>query len=597
MIRKLLFVGAMQGWTLWGIWKARELNIWPHTDAISERSLLYFTLALPLAFYLTESIADLSRQRRRLILICIAVFFPLLGAYSGWADNIGIDTLSKGSFPFARPSDLMAAGVLGFVLIPLLVHFNIKSRSWSYHALFETAWRNIILCASAAFLTGLFWMVLFAGSLLLKLIGLNFIHELIQKAIFAIPVSGIVFATAYAMTLAKAEMVVTLRRFQLSLLAWLLPLLLMFVLTWVVAVPFTGVELLFKTHSAAFILLWCTSLCVSFVNAAYQDGMTVPPYGKMLSKLLAWGWLGLPGVVAVAGWAMWLRIAQHGWTEDRVWGVFVLLMAAIYVVGYAASAIRSPTWLGSIGKTNMWAAVALCSGLIALTTPLADARRIAVNSQMQRLTSQASGSEKFDFDYLRWQAGKYGHDALLTLAEGINHPERDILISKAKQTLAQKNRYQADEGIAALSLADAKVRIRALPKNAQLSDKLVAAIQAETQDWSLQQCFKTQSQCAVWLVDLNADRALDAVVLVKREWGNDTVARVLQNRNGGYKKVGTMLLPQAVHFEDLVAQIERGEFKTVTPRWNEIEFSGKRFQVTLDQGAYVENTESNDHDD
>jgi hypothetical protein len=587
MLRKLFLVGAVQGWALWGIWKARELNIWPHTDIISECSLLYFTLALPLAFYLTESIAGLTRQRRKLTLIFVAVFFPLLGAYSGWADHVS-----------------MAAGVLGFVLIPLLVHFNGKNRSWSYHALFETAWRNVILCASAGFLTGLFWMVLFAGAELLKLIGLNFIHELIQKAIFAIPVSGIVFATAYAMTLAKAEMVITLRRFQLSLLALLLPLLLMFALVWVVAVPFTGVELLFKTHNAAFILLWCTSLCISFVNAAYQDGMTAPPYGKVLSKLLAWGWLGLPVVVAVAGWAMWLRIDQYGWTEDRVWGVFVWLMAAIYVLGYAASAIRSKAWLSSIGKTNMWAAVALCGGLIVLITPIADARRIAVNSQMQRLANQTVTSEKFDFDYLRWHGGKYGHSALQTLAAGIDHPERDILISKAKQVLAQADEgiaalsvAEADEGIAALSVAEAKVRIRALPKNAQLSDKLVSAIQAETKDWSLQQCFKTKYQCAVWLVDLNADHALDAVVLVKHEWGNDSVALVLQNQQGNYKKVGTLLLPETAHFEDLVAQIERGEFKVVTPKWREIEFSNTRFQVTLDQGAYVENTESDDHAD
>jgi Domain of unknown function (DUF4153) len=583
-MHKLLLVGAIQGWALWGIWKARELNIWPHTDIISERSLLYLALALPLAYYLTESIVELSRQRRRLILISITVFFPLLGAYSGWADHISIDTLNTGDFPFARPSDLMAAGVLGFALIPLLVHFNLNSRSWSYLALFETAWRNVILCASAGFLTGLFWMVLFAGSELLKLIGLNFAHELIQKAIFAIPVSGIVFATAYAMTLAKAEMVITLRRFQLSLLAWLLPLLLIFVLVWVVAVPFTGVDLLFKTHSAAFILLWCTSLCISFVNAAYQDGLTTPPYGKVLSKLLAWAWLGLPVVVAVAAWAIWLRIAQHGWTEDRVWGVFVLLMAAIYVAGYAASAFRSNSWMASIGKTNMWAAVVLCGGLIVLTTPIADARRIAVSSQMQRLMGQTGSSANFDFNYLRWEAGKYGHNALLTLQAGIDHPERDVLISRAKQMLAQKNRYQADDVIKTLSVAEAKARMRALPKSAQLSDKLITAIRAESKDWSLQQCFKAQVQCAVWLVDLNADRALDAVILVQGEWGNH-VARVMENQQGNYQKVGSLYLPRTVRFDNLLEQIEHGEFKIAPPRWREIEFSGKRFQITLDKAT------------
>ena len=582
MLRKLLLVGALQGWALWGIWKARELHIWPNTDISIERSLFYLCLALPLVIYLTEGLATLIRQRRLFVMGTITILFPLLGAYSGWADNISKDGLDLYRVTFVRPSDLIAATVLAFILIPLLIHFNSKSKSWTYHELFETAWRNVILCASAAFLTGIFWMVLFAGSALLRLIGLNFMQELIQKAIFSIPVTAVAFATAYALSLARAEMVITLRRFQLSLLAWLLPLLMMFIVVWVVALPFTGVDSLFKTHHAAYIMLWCVALCISFVNAAYQDGLTAPSYGKYLGKLLAWGWLSLTVVVAVAGWAMWLRIDQYGWSEDRVWGVFVMLMGLLYVLGYSASALRGKGWMVSIGKTNMWVAVVLCTGLVALLTPIADARRISVNNQMQRLTNLTTPSDQFDFDYLRWHAGKYGHDALLTIESGINHPDHQTLASKAKQLLAQKQRYPNQEIVNKLTPAELRQRIRMLPETALLNDALLKTMQAEPGDWWLQQCLKADTQCGIWLIDLNKDRALDAVVFIKNKWNNTATARVLQNTCGNYHAVGSLSLPASKTYDQLLTDIAEGKFKMVTPIWSDIELSDQHLHVIID---------------
>lgn len=146
-----------KGGALWDLWKARELKVWPATDALSERTFLYLFLAIPLAIYLTEGIVALTRQRRLWLLGVIATLFPLLGAYSGWADYAVSFIGDVGNLPPARPSDLFAAAVLGFVLIPLLAHFDTQQRSWPYHELFETAWRNVILCISAAFLTGVFW--------------------------------------------------------------------------------------------------------------------------------------------------------------------------------------------------------------------------------------------------------------------------------------------------------------------------------------------------------------------------------------------------------------------------------------------------------
>jgi Domain of unknown function (DUF4153) len=576
MLRKLLLVGTLQGWGLWALWQSHELKMWPATDNVSLHALLYLCLSVPLAIYLSADLGSVSRTRRIQLLACIAVLFPVLGAYSGWANDF-IDAASFDTQHF-RPGDLLASSVLGFVLVPLLAHFNKTTRTWIYHDLFATAWRNAMLCLSAGALTGLFWVVLVAGSGLLDLIGLSFMQQLIKQAVFIIPVTSIAFSTAFALGLARSEMVITLRRFQLSMLAWLLPLLMMFILVWVTALPFTGVAALFKTHDAAFIMLWCAALCINFVNAAYQDGLTPPPYAAWLSRGLAWAWLGLLVVVSVAWWAMGLRIAQYGWSEDRVWGVFVALMASIYVVGYALSAWRAKPWLASISLTNVIAAVVLCLGLLALLTPFADARRIAVNSQMQRLSAQTVTLEKFDFAYLRWEAGRYGREALEKLAAGIVHPEQAAIAAKAQLFIAKTQRWNSENE--ALSAAQLRSKLRVLPSKAVLDEKLISAMMAlEKQNWLLGRCFEVNSECAVWLVDLNNDQRLDAVIFTKGEGSEEARMVVMQNSGDNYR-LNDEDPAQDVCYEDSLAQIAAGNFKLVKPEFNDIEIAGQRFQIS-----------------
>jgi drug/metabolite transporter (DMT)-like permease len=117
--RILLLIGAVQGWALYGLWKAHELKVWPASDLVSERVLLYLSLALPLAWYLTENIASLGKRRRVWILVCIGVLFALLGAYSAWAEMPRPDGDSLWQTLPMQPADVIAAAILGFALIPL----------------------------------------------------------------------------------------------------------------------------------------------------------------------------------------------------------------------------------------------------------------------------------------------------------------------------------------------------------------------------------------------------------------------------------------------------------------------------------------------
>lgn len=583
MNRWLLLVGTLQGWALWALWKARELSAWPSSDIAAERALLYIALAIPLAFYLTQSVESLSRERRRNILIGIGIVFALLGAYSGWAENAPHEIWHSAWRLFSgRPSDLFAAAILGFVAIPLCVHFNFTTRRWSYHALFETSWRNALLTGSSAALTGVFWIVLFAGAMLMKSIGLNFIFNLIEKPIFAIPATGIAFAAAFALGLARFGMIVTLRRFWLTISSWLLPLLLAFSAMWAIALPFTGLELLFKTHNAGFVLLWFIALSVNFANAAYQDGTGEQPYAHWLGRLLEYAWLSLLVLAGVAWWAMQQRIAQYGWTEDRVWGIFVLVLATLYTVGYSYSLRLRHAWLAHIGTTNIATALVMCAGLALLLSPLADARRIAVISQMSRITNGAVEADKIDYAYLRWQAGRYGQDALKNLSAGIDHKDRDIIAAKAKQTLAQENRYATADGAKALTTEQLRLRFRVLPKGSVLDESLLKAIQNKPR-WETKRCLAIDAQCIAWMIDLNGDGLKEALLITEKpEWqfGNTIFYRHLSN--GQYQYGGTINLQYGtnkVQREKIISDIENGKTKTLTPRYNDLEIGGRRIGV------------------
>ena len=588
--RWLLLVGALQGWALWGLWKARELKVWPAHDPLSERALLY--VALPLAFYFTQNVVGLARGRRIRLLLGVGIVFALLGGYSGWAENVAVNLPGDlWHIPPARPSDLLAAGILGFVALPLLVHFDQPTRRWPYPALFETAWRNALMTASSGAMVGVFWIVLFAGAMLMKSIGVNFVFDLIEKPIFSIPATGIAFGAAFALGLARAEMIVTLRRFWLSVSMWLLPLLLGFAVVWVVALPFTGLDLLFKTHSAGLILLWFLALSINFANAGYQDGKNDAPYGRWLSRTLAFAWLALLVIAVVAGWALKLRVDQYGWTEERVWAAFVLAITTFHTLGYALSLRRGADsgWLADIGRTNIVGALLLSLGLTLLLGPLADARKIAVQSQMSRLLNGATPADKIDYAYLRWEAGRYGLDALERLAAGIEHKDRATIAAKATQTLAQTQRYGNETGASALTTEQIRQRLRVLPAGEALSDALIGTLKkasepgAPSSNWQERRCLATDTECIVWMIDLNGDGLKEALVIInKPAWQAGTAIFYHQTATDRFKYGGTLNLMRggdSKQGERYLADIEAGKVEVVKPLFDDVLIGGRRVSV------------------
>jgi hypothetical protein len=154
--------------------------------------------------------------------------------------------------------------------------------------------------------------------------------------------------------------------------------------------------------------------------------------------------------VLLASWAIWLRVAQYGWSAERVIAAAVTLIAAGHAAGYAFAALRPQSWLKGFWLKGAWlrglettnAAMAHVTLILflALFSPVADPARLMVASQVGRLTSGALPPARFDFVALKLQGARWGVEALTALSKTRTGPDAREIARDAAQALAATNR-------------------------------------------------------------------------------------------------------------------------------------------------------------
>ncbi len=135
---------------------------------------------------------------------------------------------------------------------------------------------------------------------------------------------------------------------------------------------------------------------------------------------------------------MWLRVAQYGWTVERIATAATILIALCYAFGYAAAAVLSllgGAWMRLVARVNVVTAFVVLAVLLAMFTPLGDPARLAVNSQVARLKAGTVPAATFDYDYLKAEGGRYGRAALGELAAGNFGADTALVRKLAKATL------------------------------------------------------------------------------------------------------------------------------------------------------------------
>lgn len=556
-----LGIGLVQGLAAWGLIDSADKAF------ATGNPQLFAALVLIAAFPPLILLAGLGRMRTKTLLVwtaAAAAALAGLAVYDLWREPL--ENLSPRHWPSPQ---LIAFGAAALYIAHHLIEPADRERRLhpSYQGRFEDAWRHGFQLALSLAFTAVFWGVLRLGASLFDLIGVKLLSQLLGKAWFNAPLTAVAFAGAVHLTDVRPGLIRGVRTVGLTLLSWLLPLMAALTAAFLVALVFTGVGPLWGTRRASALLLSAAAVLVVLTNAAYQDGND----RAALPRLLLWaGRLAavlLVPLIALAAWAVALRIGQYGLTTERVVSVAVLVVAALYAGGYAWAAVSRGPWMKRLEVVNVVAAVAMLAAILLLLSPVADPARLAVADQVGRLETGRTPLEKFDFRFLRFDAGRYGRDALARLSRS-KDPE---IAAKAREAQGAKQRYEAAAPREGTALAGAVVR----PSGAVLPDSFRRQAFTEAQTRGTD-CLRGSARCELYLKDVDGDGS--AEVLVSQN-GNLAVFALAEGR---WTRVGHYDNGQCPGVAEALA---RGEIATAPARFGDLEVAGQRLEFSSDESC------------
>ena len=399
-----LGVGLLQGLALFLLHHAENVKAWPATQPLVFAPLVLVALAVP--FVILAGIGALRRSSLIVWALGAAAFAAYLAFHGVWRETT----------PDKMPDFPVFLAIAGGLFIahhlfqPAEAERKVVA---SYPAYFDITWMHGVQLALSAAFTGVFWILLYLGASLFKLIGIEAIQKLISEEAFAFPATTVMFAAAVQLTDVRSTLVRGVRTVALTLLAWLLPLMTLIAAGFLASLPFTGLEPLWKTRAATALLLTAAAHLIVLINAAYQCGTEPPPTVLKWAARIA-GVLLIP-IALLAAYGLALRIGQHGLTPERVFAAAFVFVAAGHAVGYAMAAFRRDAWMKTLERTNVVMAFISLALLTALFTPIADPARLSVNDQADRLARGKVKPAQFDYAFLRFDGGRHGRAVLARL--------------------------------------------------------------------------------------------------------------------------------------------------------------------------------------
>jgi hypothetical protein len=564
-----LAVGLLQGAALW--WLYRSAQVHDYSQPVLEQLSwpanvpeLFGPLAMILVMVPVLLLAGAGRMRPLTLALWAlgaTAFLALLGWHGVAAQSVA-DHGPATRPPFLPwPMPLFAATAL-FIGHHLVLPADLERRRIAaFPTYFDTAWKAGVQLALSIGFTGAFWILLHLGAALFRIIGLEFLKDLINEAWFSIPVTTLMFAVAVHLTDVRDGLIRGVRSVALMLLSWLLLLMTVLAAGFLAALPFTGLDGLWDTGSATALVLSAAAALIILINTAYQDGRAdnLPP--RILQWAVRLAAVLLTPLVILAFWGLALRIGQHGLTPDRIIALACAIIGAAYAVGYGFAALqpfwrKGADWMQPLERTNILTAGLAILVILALFSPLADPARLAVADQVARLERGAVKPDQFDFRFLRFESGEAGEAALARLTRSAN---TDVA-ERAKRVAAIKNRWDSqDEGEPDRTPVFDVV-------GSPLPEDFTRGVRPGDDRYD---CVG-QGACVARAIDLNGDGAVE--VLVARSFNIDLWAR---NDKGVWTRQGSYPHLRCVggRREDARERLKQGTVRVAEPRWPSLSFS------------------------
>lgn len=574
-------IGLLQGAVLWWLYRAAERPVYADSTSVERGELMWpatepqvFGPLLLVALYLPFALlAGVGRMRAVTLAIWAAVAGVLL-ALLGWHDVARQAAEMRGDYP-----PFLDFPVMPFAAVALFIGHHLiapadRERRWiaSFPGYFDTAWKAGVQLALSLGFTGVFWILLFLGAALFRIIGLKFLDDLIGEAWFSIPVTCVAFAVAVHLTDVRDGLIRGVRTVALMLLSWLLLVITVLVAGFLCALPFTGLEGLWGTGSATSLVLSAAGALIILINTAYQDGEPDNRPPAVLRAAVRVAAVLLTPLIAIAFWGLALRIGQYGLTPERIIALACAVVGAVYAGGYGYAALRpfwrKGDWMQPLERTNVVTAIMTVALILALFTPVADPARLSVADQVSRLNAGKVTPAKFDYAFLRFESGKAGQAALAQLTK----VKSDEVRRRAIEASRADNRYDLRQETEVPTRA---AIIDGWPAGTTLPPTFLSPVSlGDDRYWC-----DSAGDCLATMTDLNGDGA-DEILLAS----SNQVNLYSVDAAGTWQHVGTYW-PNVCARErrpDPRAQMRAGLIRPRAPAWPDLDMGqGRAAEVQM----------------
>ena len=438
-----------------------------------------------------------------------------------------------------------------------------------YPHFYRQLWLNALTLLIVFVANGLFWLVLLLWSEMFKLVGIPFFSTLFfDTDWFGYVAFGLITALAVVLARTQSRLVTAVQKLLTFIATGLLPLVALLALMIILTLPFTGLEAISQRVSAAGLMSTLTLLLLLLMAIVREPQKEALPYPGALRYLIKCSLIVAPIYMLIAGWSLWVRIQQYGWTPERLYGVLVVVVLLVWSFGYLASILRrgrNPLELQ--GPVILGVSLLALGLLVLLSSPVIDAWRISVNSHMGLYHSGKIKPDQVSL-YMLDHSGKPGRAALEALQKDVAF-NQDSKRRRDLNSLLQGSRDPVKE----LTATQLVSKVVIAPGSEKPDDAFWTFVKA--QGYRITSCAE-QNACVLVSQDLNADGHPEQVLYAFGD-GESLVFGMQKNK---WDLLAVARLPEGFNKDKLLQAVANQQLGSAPRIWRDITIDGKRLPMT-----------------
>lgn len=555
----MIFIGLLQGTLCYLL----MTYLAPHNDG-------WLFYGMPATIAITSALLlTVGSFRQRALWYWMALIFVVVLVMSVW-----LKWQVEDSDKWRQHEVFMFYGwrllLMAMLALPWIQYsLHVSREQARYPHFYRQLWLNALTLLIVFVANGLFWLVLLLWSEMFKLVGIPFFSTLFfDTDWFGYVAFGLITALAVVLARTQSRLVTAVQKLLTFIATGLLPLVALLALMFILTLPFTGLEAISQRVSAAGLMSTLTLLLLLLIAIVREPQKEALPYPGALRYLIKCSLIVAPIYMLIAGWSLWVRIQQYGWTPERVYGVLVVVVLLVWSFGYLASILRrgrNPLVLQ--GPVILGVSLLALGLLVLLSSPVIDAWRISVNSHMGLYHSGKIKPDQVSL-YMLDHSGKPGRAALEALQKDVAF-NQDSKRRRDLNSLLQGRRDPVKE----LTATQLVSKVVMAPGSQKPDDAFWAFV--KTQGYRITSCAE-QNACVLVSQDLNADGHPEQVLYAFGD-GESLVFGMQKNK---WDLLAVATLPEGFTKDKLLQAVANQQLGSTPRIWRDITIDGKRLPMT-----------------